>query len=299
MGPGLPGNARNPIVANRNRAMKRVLIKRFHGQHSRMQLGLRFIGFGYITVFVLLPILAITVHAFGNGFHRLWVDLLQPEAFYSVRLTFLLAFTMIGINTLMGTLTAWVLVRYEFPGKSLVNAVIDLPFAIPTVVTGLMLVVLYGPNSSVGRFLNANGIEVIYAKPGIVLALLFVTLPFVVRAVQPVLMEMDTEMEEAACTLGAGRFTTFFRVVLPSLLPAVLAGAAQAFSRALGEFGSVVIVAGNIPMKTQVAPVYIYGEIESYNTDGALAVSMVLLAGSMAVLIVLNLLQKWGRKHDE
>lgn len=267
--------------------------------HDWPAMSLRSLGLGYIFLFVVLPILAISSEAFKDGWQTIWKNLQLPEAFYSLKLTFYMAFSMILINIVMGTLTAWVLVRYSFPGKTIVNALIDLPFAIPTIVTGLMLVVLYGPNSAIGRFLNSQGIEVIYAKPGIVLALLFVTLPFVVRAVQPVLMELDIEMEEAAETLGASRFTVFRRIILPSLLPAILTGASQAFSRALGEFGSVVVVAGNIPMKTQVAPVYIYGEIESYNPRGALAVSVVLLAGSLLILLLLNFMQRWGRAKDE
>ncbi len=259
---------------------------------------LRSLAITFIGLFVILPLVAITARSFEDGPARLWKDILQPDALFSVQLTCALAFMMILINAVMGTLTAWVLVRHSFPGKSIVNALIDLPFAIPTIVTGLMLVILYGPVSPIGRFLTAHGIEVIYAKPGIILALLFVTLPFVVRAVQPVLMEMDPEIEEAAMTLGANRWTAFRRVVMPSILPAVLTGSAQAFSRALGEFGSVVVVAGNIPFRTQVAPVYIYGEIESYNPRGALAVSVMLLAISLGVLIALNLLQRWGRNRE-
>lgn len=265
---------------------------------ARADLALRALALGYVGLFVLLPVVAIAVQSFADGPARLWESVRQPTALYSLRLTFLLALAMIAVNFVMGTLTAWVLVRYRFPGRGLLNALIDLPFAIPTNVTGLMLVVLYGPQSSIGRLLSAHGVEIIYAKPGIVLALLFVTMPFVVRAVQPVLMELDPEMEEAAATLGAQRWTVFRRVVFPSILPAVLTGTALAFSRALGEFGSVIMVAGNIPMRTQVAPVYIYGEVESYNPKGALGVSIVLLAGSFAVLIVLHLLQRVGRRRD-
>ncbi len=267
--------------------------------HNWPELTLRAVSLGFISLFIILPLVAISKTAFQGGMIQLWHDIMQPEAFFSIQLSFSLAFIMIGINAVFGTLTAWVLVRYEFPGKSVLNALIDLPFAIPTIVTGLMLVVLYGPGSSIGTFLSQNGVEIVYAKPGIVLALLFVTLPFVVRTVQPVLMEMDLEMEEAAETLGASRIITFWRIVLPSILPAILTGSAQAFSRALGEFGSVVMVAGNIPMKTQVAPVFIYGEIESYSPRSALAVSVVLLAGSLLVLLLMNILQKWGRKYDD
>lgn len=268
------------------------------GPAGRSDHVLRGLALGYLGLLVVLPVVAISVRAFADGPARLWESIRQPAALYSLRLTFLLALAMIGINFVMGTVTAWVLVRYRFPGKGLLNALIDLPFAIPTNVTGLMLVALYGPQSSIGRALSAHGVEVIYAKPGIVLALLFVTLPFVVRAVQPVLMEMDPDMEEAAATLGARRWTVFRRVVLPSILPAVLTGTALAFSRALGEFGSVIMVAGNIPMRTQVAPVYIYGELESDNPAGALGVSVVLLAGSFLVLVALHLLQRLGRRRD-
>jgi sulfate transport system permease protein len=260
--------------------------------------ALRAVAVGYIVLMIVLPITALSVRAFGDGLGAFWRNVVRPDALYSLQLTLVMAFAMVVVNVLMGTLMAWVLVRYDFPGQSVVNALIDLPFAIPTVVTGLMLVVLYGPQSSVGRFLTASGVEVIYAKPGIVLALLFVTLPFVVRSVQPVLMGLDREMEEAAATLGANRWTVFRKVILPSILPAVLTGAALSFSRAIGEFGSVVIVAGNIPMRTQVASVFIYGEVESDNPQGALGVSVVLLALSLMVLIALYVLQRLGRSRD-
>jgi sulfate transport system permease protein len=259
---------------------------------------LRAIAVGYVGLMIALPILALSVRAFGDGLGSLWDSLRRPDALYSLELTVVMALAMVVVNVVMGTLTAWVLIRYRFPGQSLVNTLIDLPFAVPTVVTGLMLVILYGPQSAVGRFLSSNGVEVIYAKPGIVLALLFVTLPFVVRSVQPVLMGLDREMEEAAATLGANRWVVFRKVIVPSILPAVLTGAALSFSRAIGEFGSVVIVAGNIPMRTQVASVFIYGEIESDNPQGALGVSVALLAGSLLVLILLSLLQRIGRSRD-
>ena len=259
---------------------------------------LRAMAAGYIGFIIALPIVALSVRAFGGGLGKLWANVVRPDALYSLELTLAMAFAMVIVNVAMGTLMAWVLVRYKFPGRSLVNALIDLPFAIPTVVTGLMLVILYGPQSAVGRFMAAGGVEVIYAKPGIVLALLFVTLPFVVRSVQPVLMGLDKEMEEAAATLGANRWVVFKKVVVPSILPAVLTGAALSFSRAIGEFGSVVIVAGNIPMRTQVAAVFIYGEVESDNPQGALGVSVVLLALSFLVLIALYLLQRVGRNQD-
>jgi sulfate transport system permease protein len=191
-----------------------------------------------------------------------------------------------------------VLVRYEFVGRGVVNALVDMPFAVPTIVTGVMLVILFGPASTVGTILGRHGWGVIYHQPGIVLALLFVTYPFVVRSVQPVLMELDRAEEEAASTLGAGPWTTFRRVTLPALWPSIVTGAGLSFSRALGEFGSVVLVAGNQPLATKTAPLYIYGEIESGNRHGALVVSAVLLASSLLVLLVLNAVQhRWGSGH--
>ncbi len=262
-------------------------------------LWLRFGAFGYIGLLVLLPIAAITAAAFEKGGVFLWEQITHPQALYALKLTFITAAILVAVNVVTGTLVAWALVRYRFPLKNIINGLVDIPFAIPTVVTGVMLVVLYGPQSTAGVFLGKVGFEVIYAKPGIILALLFVTFPFVVRCVQPVLMEMDDDMEEAAQTLGASRFYTFRRVVLPTLRPAILSGAALSFSRALGEFGSIVIVAGNIPFKTQVMSVYIYGEIESANVSGALAAGVLLLAASLAVLVFLNLIQRWGYGHEK
>lgn len=261
-------------------------------------LTVRGLSFLYIGLMIILPIAAITAASFKGGPGHLWKQILQPQALSSLKLTFLLALVMVVINVITGTATAWVLVRYRFPLKNTINALVDIPFAIPTLVTGMMLVVLYGPRSVLGIFLQNHGIEVIYNKPGIILALLFVTFPFVVRAVQPVLMEMDKDMEEAALTLGASKRQSFFRVVLPTLLPSILTGAALSFSRALGEFGSIVVVAGNIPFKTQVSAVYIYGEVESENLQGALGSAVVLLAFSLLTLVILNLIQRWSSKYD-
>ena len=246
----------------------------------------------FVGLLVVLPIAAITLEAFRQGGASLWKQISNPQALAALWLTLRLALVMVLINVVTGTATAWVLVRNPVPMRGLINALVDLPFAIPTVVTGMMLVLLYGPSSTLGVLLGGRGFQVVYQRPGIVLALLFVSFPFVVRSVQPVLMEMDLDMEEAARTLGAGRFRTFVRVVLPTLSPAIFSGAALSFSRALGEFGSIIIVAGNIPMRTQVASVYIFGEIESGNTEGALGLSVVLLAVSLVVLLVLNRLQR-------
>jgi sulfate transport system permease protein len=261
-------------------------------------LTLRALSFFYVGVLILLPIATITVLAFKGGLVNLGANVFAPQALYAMKLTFLTAFIMMILNLLTGTATAWVLVRYNFPLKNLMSGLIDLPFAIPTVVTGIMLVALYGPRSFLGGILEKKGIEIVFAKPGIIMALLYVSFPFVVRAVQPVLQEMDKDMEEAAKTLGARPFTIFRRIVMPTILPAVLTGAALSFSRAIGEFGSIVIVSGNIPYKTQVASVYVYGELESYNQQGALGVSVVLLLCSFIILVLLHRLQAWSRKHE-
>lgn len=241
---------------------------------------------------VVLPMAAIGLEAARPGLAAFWSALSDPFAWHALKLTFTTALIMVIVDAVLGTATAWVLVRHDFPGKGLVNALIDLPFAVPTIVTGVMLVVLYGPASVVGTILGRFGWGVVYHQPGIILALLLVTYPFVIRSVQPVLLELDRAEEEAALTLGAGPRTTFRRVTLPALRPAILTGSALAFSRALGEFGSVVLVAGNRPMETKTAPLYIFGEIEGGNRHGAMVVSVVLLVSSLAILIALNLLQR-------
>ena len=266
---------------------------------TNSDLALRSLSFGYIGLLIVLPIIAMVARSLEGGLAALWADMTLPPAIYSLKLTISTALIMVAINVVTGTATAWVLVRYRFPGKNLMDALIDLPFAMPTIVTGIMLVAVYGPKSMIGAFFNRYGIEIMFNKPGIIIALLFVTFPFVVRAVQPVLIEMDKDMEEAARTLGASSVIIFLRVVIPSLLPSILTGAALSFSRALGEFGSIIMVAGNIPFKTQVASVYIYGEIESYNPQGALGLSVVLLLFSFVTLLILNVLQYWSRRHEK
>jgi sulfate/thiosulfate transport system permease protein len=214
-----------------------------------------------------------------------------PQAVASLRLTVGVSLLVVLVNAIAGTTIAWVLVRDSFAGKRLVNAVIDLPFALPTIVAGLTLLALYGPRSPID-------VNVAYTSFAVLLALLFVTLPFVVRTVQPVLLELDREMEEAAASLGAGRAAIFRRVVFPNLLPAILSGCALSFARAVGEFGSVVLISGNIPFDTEVASVYIFGEIESDNVGGAAAVSVVLLAISFAVLVLIGAVRRWATRHD-
>ena len=245
----------------------------------------------YLGVVLILPLAALGFEAFRPG-PRAFIDALSdPLARYALLFSLLAALAMAVINTLVGVATAWVLIHRDFPGKALMNALIDLPFAVPTIVAGLMLVTLYGPSSTLGGLLERGGLPLIYHQPGVMIALLFVTYPFVVRSVQPVWLELDPAEQEAAGTLGAGAWTTFVHVTLPALRPAVLSGAALAFSRALGEFGGIALVAGNRPLDTQTASLYVYGAIESGRTHVAAAVSIVLLAASFGVLALLNHLQ--------
>jgi sulfate transport system permease protein len=215
----------------------------------------------------------------------------SPQAVAALRLTFLLSFAVVAINAVMGTLIAWVLVRDEFIGKRYVNALIDLPFALPTIVAGLTLLALYGPRSPLG-------INLAYSQAGILIALLFVTLPFVVRSVQPVLLELDRDMEEAAASLGAGSFSITRRIILPNLLPAILTGSALAFARSIGEFGSVVLISGNIPFKTEVASVNIYGQLENDDPVGAAAVSVVLMVASLLMLSALDWIRRRQSRYE-
>jgi sulfate/thiosulfate transport system permease protein len=261
-------------------------------------LALRGTTLFYLGLMVVLPLAVLFVEAVRPGAGAFWEALREPFAWHSLKLTFVTALVMVVVNAFTGTATAWVLVRYDFPGRGLVNALIDMPFAVPTVVTGVMLVVLYGPSSVVGTILGRYGWPVIYHQPGIVLALLFVTYPFVIRSVQSVLLELDRAEEEAAATLGAGAWTTFWRVTLPGLWPSILTGSGLSFSRALGEFGSVVMVAGNQSLATKTAPLHIFGEIEGGNRHGAMVVSAVLLASSLLILVCLNWVQRqWGGGH--
>ena len=256
------------------------------------RVALRSAAIGYVLCLILLPLLLIGQKSLVNGLGQFVEDIRQPQAAAALALTLEAALVTTAINAVFGTLSAFVLVRYEFPGKWFLNAVVDLPFAIPTLVAGLMIAALYGTTGSLGAWLKEGGIEVIYNTPGIILAMLFVTMPFTIRAIQPVLMELEREQEEAAYTLGASSWTTFWKVTIPAMLPGLLTGVFLTFVRALGEFGSIVIVAGNIPMKTQVAAVYVYGEIESYNPQGAASVSVVVLLISFFALMSLERLTR-------
>ncbi|HEX2128669.1 MAG TPA: sulfate ABC transporter permease subunit CysT [Solirubrobacterales bacterium] len=246
---------------------------------------------GYLSLMVLLPVAAVAATSLEGGLGAFWNAVTADQAVAALKLTVLASVIVVLINVVFGTAIAWVLVRDEFPGKRFVNALVDLPFALPTIVAGLVLLALYGETGVLG----IEGVS--FTKVGVVLALLFVTLPFVIRSVQPVLMELDTEMEEAAASLGARPLTIFRRVILPNLAPAIIAGAALAFARAVGEFGSLVLISGNIPFDTEVSSVYIFGQIESGNTESAAAVSVVLLAISVGMLFLIKLLGRWTVRH--
>jgi sulfate transport system permease protein len=262
--------------------------------------GIQSAAWTYVTLMLLIPLAVIFQDGLRDGLGSLWQSVTSPIAWSALRLTLWTSALMALVNAIMGTLTAYVLVRYDFPGKGLLNAIVDLPLAIPTLVTGVMLVVLYGPQSFVGAWLKDQmNWKIIFAPPGIVLALLFVNFPFVVRAVQPVLQSLDLEAEEAAATLGAGSATIFRRVTLPALWLPIASGALLSFARAIGEFGAIVIVAGNIPLRSQTAAVYVFGEVESANRQGASAMSIVMLSLAFTLVLFVDWLRKRGRKDEE
>ena len=245
----------------------------------------------YLSLIVLLPLAALTWRSTEGGWEAFWDAVTNPQAVASLKVTLGLSLAVVLVNAVIGTVIAWVLVRDSFLGKGLLNAVIDLPFALPTIVAGLTLLALYGPRGPLG-------INIAYTRLAVLVALLFVTLPFVVRTVQPVLIELDREMEEAAASLGAGRRAIFARIIFPNLFPAILSGVALAFARAVGEFGAVVLISGNVPFHTEVSSVYIFGQIESDNVTAAAAVSVVLLAISFAVLLGIGGIRRWATRHD-
>jgi sulfate transport system permease protein len=245
----------------------------------------------WLSIIVLLPLAAVVARSFDNGLDGFWSAATSRQAMSALRFTVIVSLLAAAINATMGTLLAWVLVRDRFRGKGIVNALIDLPFALPTIVAGLTLLALYGPTSPLG-------INIAFTQGAVLLALLFVTMPFVVRAVQPVLIELDREMEQAALSLGASNARVFWRIILPNLVPALLSGAALAFARAVGEFGSVVLISGNVPFETQVSAVFAFKQIESDNPIGAAAVSTVLLFISLLVLLGIRGLGRWGARHD-
>ena len=244
----------------------------------------------YLTVLVLLPVAALLAKSGTGGTSAFWREVSNPEAVAAIKLTLITSVIVVAINAVFGTLVAWVLVRDEFPGKRFVNALIDLPFALPTIVAGVVLLALYGKGSPIG-------IDVAFTRASVGLALLFVTLPFVVRSVQPVLLDLDLAMEQAAASLGAGPLTVLRRIVLPTLAPAIISGVALSFARAVGEYGSLVLITGNLPFKTEAGSVYIFGQIQDENLPAAAAVSVVLLLAALLVLGVLGFFLRRRSRH--
>jgi sulfate transport system permease protein len=252
----------------------------------------------YLGLLVLLPLGALVLRASTLGFSEFFSVVTEPRALAAYRLSFTASFVGATLDAVFGLVLAWVLVRYEFFGRSLVDAIVDLPFALPTAVAGIALTTVYSENGVFGAVLAKLGVKVAFAPLGVAVALTFVGIPFVVRTVQPVLEELDADVEEAAAILGATRFQTFTRVIFPAVLPALLTGFALSLARALGEYGSVVFISGNMPMKTEIAPLLIVTKLEQYDYAGATAIATVMLGASFVLLFVINLLQRWARRAE-
>ncbi len=253
----------------------------------------------YLGLLVLIPLSGLFLKTFTLTWDQFWETVAAPRALAAYRLTFGASLVAAAINAVFGLLVAWVLVRYRFPGKGLVDALVDLPFALPTAVAGLTLTSLYASNGWYGRHLEAAGIKVAFTSLGVAVALTFIGLPFVVRTVQPVLEDIEADVEEASATLGATPWQTFTRVIFPSILPALLSGFALALARAIGEYGSVVFIAGNMPMRTEIVPLLIITKLEQYDYAGATAIAIVMLVVSFALLLAINLLQRWSHRRLE
>jgi len=250
----------------------------------------------YLSVIVLLPLAALLLRPAELGWTGFWHALMQPRVLAALRLSFAASFLAASVNAVFGLLIAWMLVRYRFPGKRIVDALVDLPFALPTAVAGISLTTLYVPNGWIGQFFDLVGIKVAFRPLGIVIALIFVGLPFIVRTVQPVIQDLDAEVEEAAFTLGASRPQTMWRVILPTILPALLTGFALALARAIGEYGSIIFIAGNMPMVSEIAPLLIVIKLEQFDYAGAAAIGVMMLAASFVLLLAINLIQRWSRR---
>jgi sulfate transport system permease protein len=253
----------------------------------------------YLSLVVLIPLAALFLKSAGVGWEHFWRAAWDPRVVASYKLSFTASLAGAAIHGVFGLVVAWVLVRYTFPGKAIVDAMVDLPFALPTAVSGIVLTGLYAPQGWIGRWLAAVGIPVAYTPLGIVVALTFIGLPFVVRTVQPAIEDLEPELEEAAASLGASRLQTFLRVILPTILPALLTGFAMSFARGLGEYGSVVFISGNLPMKTEITPLLIVTRLEEYDYVGACAIAVVMLSASFGLLLLINLIQWWSRRHRE
>jgi sulfate/thiosulfate transport system permease protein len=253
----------------------------------------------YLSLIVLLPLSAVVFKSATVSWAQFWTTVSSPRVLASYRLSFGASFVGALINMVFGVLLAWVLVRYEFPGRRFADALVDLPFALPTAVAGIALTAVYSKEGWIGQYLEPLGIKAAFSPLGIMIALTFIGLPFVVRTVQPVLQNLEVELEEAAASLGATRWQTWRRVIFPILMPAVLTGFALAFGRALGEYGSVIFIAGNMPMKTEIAPLLIITKLEQYDYAGATGIALVMLAASFILLLGINSLQWWSRRHQE
>lgn len=255
------------------------------------------VTWAYLSVMLFLPAIALILKASSVGVVRFWEIATTPLALSTYEVTFVTSFVAAAINGVFGTLIAWVLVRYEFPGQRWMEAVVDLPFALPTAVAGLTIATVYSENGWIGALFAPFGIKIAFTRLGVGVAMLFISLPFVVRTLQPVLHEMEKETEEASWSLGASPLQTFWRVILPPLIPPILTGVALGFSRAVGEYGSIVIVAGNMPFQDLIAPVLIFQRLEQFDYAGATVIGTVLLAISLGMLLVINVLQAWGRRY--
>jgi sulfate/thiosulfate transport system permease protein len=253
----------------------------------------------YLSIIVLIPLSALFFKTASLSWDQFVLAVSSPRVLASYRVTFGSALVAAALNGVFGVLVAWVLVRYRFPGRKLVDALVDLPFALPTAVAGITLASVYSPNGWLGRFLEPRGIKVAFTPLGIMIAMIFIGLPFVVRTVQPVLEELDQEVEEAASCLGANRWQTFRRVIFPTMLPAILTGFALAFARAVGEYGSIIFIAGNMPMVSEITPLLIITKLEQYDYAGATAIATVMLMASFVLLLSINLLQKWSRRFAD
>jgi sulfate transport system permease protein len=252
----------------------------------------------YLSLIVLIPLSAVFIRSSSLPLEAFWDAVTAPRVLASYRLSFGMALLAAAINTVFGLLLAWALVRYRFPGKKLVDTLVDLPFALPTAVAGIALTALYAGNGWLGRYLEPLGIKVAFGPLGVLVALVFIGLPFVVRTVQPVLEDMETELEEAATSLGAHRWQTFRHVILPVLQPALMTGFALAFARAVGEYGSVIFIAGNIPMVSEITPLMIISKLEQYDYAGATAIASVMLVASFLLLLAINALQAWNARRN-
>ena len=248
----------------------------------------------YLSLIVLIPIAALLLRTTSLSWAEFWSTVTAPRVLASYQLSFGTSFIAALVNAVFGLLVAWVLVRYSFPGKRIVDALVDLPFALPTAVAGISLTSIFVKNGWIGQYLEPWGIHVAFTPLGVTVALIFIGLPFVVRTIQPVLEDLDEELEEAAASLGANRWQTFTRVLLPPLLPALLTGFALAFARALGEYGSVVFISGNMPMRTEIVPLLIITKLEQYEYAGATAIAVVMLGASFTLMLIINLLQRWS-----